>query len=93
MKTDFEGIKYLLEKDLQKFLDYMKDTLIPMLDLGLDEKLKADLIRAIHGLKALSGMFELHATTEFISEVEMIVQKIFDLGRKDIANDLLNDLF
>lgn len=93
MKSDFEGLKDLLAVDVAKFLDDMKDTLIPMLDLGLDEKLKNDLIRSIHGLKAISGMFELHDTTEFITDTEIVIKKIFDLNRKDIANDLLNDMF
>jgi len=93
MMTDFEGLDELLTKDMYKFLDDLKDTLIPMLDDGLETKLKADLIRALHGLKSLSGMYELHHLTEFISQAEDVTHKIYKLDKKTIANDLLNDLF
>ena len=93
MKTDFEGMQDLLEKDLEMFLDDMKDALVPMLESGLDEKLKTDLTRALHAIKSLIGMFELHESVEFVSGVELIVQKIFELERQDISNDLLNNLF
>jgi len=93
VKSDFEGLEDLLKIDMNRFLDNMKDILIPMLDLGLDKKLKKDLLRSINALKALSGMFELHKLTEFIVDTEEIVIKIFALERKEIANDLLNDMF
>lgn len=93
MKSDFEGMNDLLKKDLERYSKDFKDTLIPMLELGLEEKLKDDLIRVVHSLKALAGMFELHDISDFIYEVEVVVSKIFELNRKDISNDILNDLF
>jgi chemotaxis protein histidine kinase CheA len=93
MTTDFDGLDEILKKDMYRFLDAMKDTLIPMLDLGLDEELKANLIRSVHGLKSISGMYELHQATDFIIETEEVIHKIFAQDRKDIANDLLNDMF
>ena len=93
MTTDFDGLNDILRADMYKFIDAMKDTLIPMLDMGLDSGLKINLIRSIHGLKSLSGMFELHELTNFVNDTEEVVNKIFALDRDNIANDLLNDLF
>ena len=93
MKTDFEGAHSLLEKDSESFLGDMESTLIAIQSSGLSDKREADLLRAIHAIKSLVGMLELQESVEFISDAEFMVQKVFDLGRKEISIDLLNHMF
>ena len=93
MVSNVDNLKDLLKKDSDRFLEDLKNSYLNVLDVGLTEKNRRSIIREIHAIKALSGIFELHFCTKFIQDMEMVVKDIIDLNLNFMTNDLLNDLF
>ncbi len=93
MTSDIIDLNSLLKSDSNKFLENLKNSYLNILDVGINDNNKQEIKRSFDSLKSLSGIFELHEITEFIIELETLLNKIIDSNLPFLSNDILNDLF